>query len=695
MRFIQLAVIAGALAQALFAQGEEQGRVIQYDIRRTTDNDAIVSIQLFEDSPYITYKCTRGAGDDHFVGTSYMETKTIANFIIRKNSESLFGSIVDENTSIVNRIMPDGDGVLVVTATKSDEFLQEGEPLSRERTKKEAELSSNNAIDLSVNNEALLDEDCPLMDVMVVWTKKSECANSNLGAGCTLTAMTESNMRGLIDLAVGETNYAYAQSGVTTQLRLVHAYRHPTYDESSGFNTALNHITSTTDGVMDDVHAKRTTWGADIVALIIDHSSYCGLAWLGPSANLMFSVTKWSCATGYYSFGHEIGHNLGCHHDRGTAGACSSSNYNYGWRDLNASFRSILAYNCVSGQCDSNTGGGCTRVQRFSNPTYPYSGLAIGDSGNDNAKQINSVSTSVSSYYQCCPRCPVGHDDGANCFVGRCPWGTTPFVWQNKLYCTTKPSCPIGTYDGANCHICPHPNTPFFWSGNLYYQPILGTTCPCPGTWYDGANCFVAPGSWDPFIWSGGLYVASDPSTNCPMGTYDGANCLVYSPPYGSTAFIWNGGLYYTYTGCGQEPTPMPTPAPVSAPSPTGSCMSGNIDVKLKSGNIAAVKDLKVGDSIKGLNMDGEESYCKVESVGEFGFGPLYGNYTDDHFIYFPPGNNNQSKSIIVPHGKKGAVTNETKYEVLTSCPLGLEQSGKAFTPIDGDFCGNYKKLKW
>ena len=47
----------------------------------------------------------------------------------------------------------------------------------------------------------------------------------------------------------------------------------------------------------------------------------CGIGWLmsgnnpgfGPNA---FSVVDQTCATGYYSFGHELGHNMGLNHAR-------------------------------------------------------------------------------------------------------------------------------------------------------------------------------------------------------------------------------------------------------------------------------------------------------------------------------------------------------------------------------------------
>jgi len=150
---------------------------------------------------------------------------------------------------------------------------------------------------------------------------------------------------------------------------------------------------------MDNVYALRTLYGADFVAMIIDYPQYCGIAYLGPSKSYMFSVTAWNCATGYYSFGHEIGHNLGCNHDKGTSNACTSGNINYGYRDPSADFRSILAYNCGCGQCDNNAGGGCPRVQRFSNPYNLYNGKSIGNASTNNAKHINDVKAIVGAYY--------------------------------------------------------------------------------------------------------------------------------------------------------------------------------------------------------------------------------------------------------------------------------------------------------
>ena len=82
-----------------------------------------------------------------------------------------------------------------------------------------------------------------------------------------------------------------------------------------------------------------------------------------------------------------IGHNMGAHHDRGTTGCASG--YNYGFRGVTSSYRSILAYSCRTDQCDNNPYSGCTRLPFFSNPTLTFDGKDMGNSLTDNARVIN------------------------------------------------------------------------------------------------------------------------------------------------------------------------------------------------------------------------------------------------------------------------------------------------------------------
>jgi len=310
---------------------------------------------------------------------------------------TLFGSITDTASGKLYRIAPNADGeneVVAVDETELEDEDKASEPVALPQGEVADTPSADDLSLLSQSGDTII-------DMLVVWTEQAECANSRKTKGCTLTDATKKNMEGLLKLAIEESNAAFELSGVKAELRLVHAYRDGTgYDESAGFSDALNKVTGKNDGVMDDVHTKREQYGADAVALIIDNAQYCGLGWLGPNSGRMFSVTKWSCATGYYSFVHELGHNMGLHHDRGTKRSCSDNqNYYYGYRNPDGQFRSIMAYGCKTGQCDNNKKNGCTRVQRFSNPNFKYQGKAIGDAGNDCARKLNEVRGIVAGYF--------------------------------------------------------------------------------------------------------------------------------------------------------------------------------------------------------------------------------------------------------------------------------------------------------
>jgi hypothetical protein len=71
-----------------------------------------------------------------------------------------------------------------------------------------------------------------------------------------------------------------------------------------------------------------------------------------------------------------------------------------------------------------------------------------------------------------------------------------------------------------------------------------------------------------------------------------------------------------------------------------------------------------------------------VHAIGPYGNGTVYGNYTDDHYILNPDAN------VVLPNGDSSVSLEVDKYSVLTSCPVGLDESGVGFTPFDSDFFG-------
>ncbi len=226
-----------------------------------------------------------------------------------------------------------------------------------------------------------------ILDVLVVYTAQARNA-----AGGT------PSMQALINLAIDESNMAYQQSLITPRLRLVHQ-QEVSYTQSATFDTDLNRLTTPGDGHLDEVHALRNAYGADMVCLLIDNSQYCGLAHVMTSLSpgfegSAFSVVHQGCATGYYSFAHELGHNMGCNHDLANSAGSGLYAYSYGWRftgnDANE-YRTVMAY--APG----------TRIPRFSNPGVLYQGVATGVATNlpnaaHNALTINNSAFTIANF---------------------------------------------------------------------------------------------------------------------------------------------------------------------------------------------------------------------------------------------------------------------------------------------------------
>jgi hypothetical protein len=107
------------------------------------------------------------------------------------------------------------------------------------------------------------------IDVMVVYSNQTAAA---------VAAAIGTQIQQAIDTA----NLVYANSGITTRLRLVHS-EHVAYDESGDFPTDLNRLTNGSDGYMDNVQSLRDTYGADLVSMFVENGQYCGYGWIGPS----------------------------------------------------------------------------------------------------------------------------------------------------------------------------------------------------------------------------------------------------------------------------------------------------------------------------------------------------------------------------------------------------------------------------
>lgn len=224
--------------------------------------------------------------------------------------------------------------------------------------------------------------------------------------------LLSTDVPGLIQLAVDETNESYEESRIHAALRVVHA-ESVSYQPSGSIWRDLDALKNGT-GSLAIGHTRRDEHKADIVVLMVDQADACGVAGdILASPDTAFAVVREDCATGYYSFGHEIGHLLGARHDPCVDPTASPFRHGHGhltrkesvaggswWDRLRAWVsgsegeaveRTIMGYATC---CE-----GCPRIQRWSNPELDFEGRQLGtEELSNNVGVINQTAQVVESF---------------------------------------------------------------------------------------------------------------------------------------------------------------------------------------------------------------------------------------------------------------------------------------------------------
>ena len=266
------------------------------------------------------------------------------------------------------------------------------------------DLSQDMGSAISSENAALGEQ--VQQDIIVVYTQ-SAC---NAAGGC---AQLEAD----ITTTIAQMNQAYIDSGIdihanVTSMRLINFA-----DAGESTSSALSKLRSTSDGVMDEVHAWRDADGADLVSLIMDGSG-CGTAYTTQDASYGFNVTDESCMLGNRTLSHEIGHNQYALHDRDQHGGGTVGDDRYGYKRCSDGsdedfgspyYRTIMSYSCAS----------AGRVGRFSNPNRTYLGVPYGVDpaidparGAFNVQQINETAANIAAYRAAVPTTPPNAPSG-------------------------------------------------------------------------------------------------------------------------------------------------------------------------------------------------------------------------------------------------------------------------------------------
>jgi hypothetical protein len=234
---------------------------------------------------------------------------------------------------------------------------------------------------------------------------------------------------------------------------------------------------------MDNVHALRDTYGADMVVLVSDVNGYCGQAdAIYANSSSAFAIVDYDCATGYYSFGHELGHLQGARHNPENDPTSSPFSYGHGYQDPQQNWRTVMAYNCSSN---------CTRQLFWSNPNKTYGGTATGtNSLSDNARVLNATAATMAAFKS--PGSSTWTTGGAsNLSANKNNWQRDTVAIPSG---TTQLVVDISGGSGdADLYL--HSSAPT--TSSYTRRPWLNgntETCtvnnPAPGTWYIGINAY-------------------------------------------------------------------------------------------------------------------------------------------------------------------------------------------------------------
>jgi hypothetical protein len=281
-----------------------------------------------------------------------------------------------QNGPELYHIEPVGGGVHAIVQINSSKFPPEEPPSFKN---KETVKPQNLDVRMQKLGPAAKDlHDSPVsISVIVAYTQSAKNSVADINA--------------TIQLAVAEANQAYVNSGIHIQLNLVGTFLFSYSEAGKTFDTILADFASNSD-----VNTRRNQAGADLAALIINQSDYCGLA-DAILADLCdaFAIVHYSCATGYYSFAHELGHLMGARHDQNHDPTTTPFAYGHGYEHDSTTqpFRTVMAYACSTGNCEP-------RVQYFSNPNINYLGVATGTAAtNDNARALNGTAGTIAAFW--------------------------------------------------------------------------------------------------------------------------------------------------------------------------------------------------------------------------------------------------------------------------------------------------------
>lgn len=175
-----------------------------------------------------------------------------------------------------------------------------------------------------------------------------------------------------MEQVTAETNQGYINSLIPVRMK-IHCIEAAALNDIADGGEMLSTF-RTYKGSVEALHG-----GADASALIVNSFNYCGIGYLNSWTNgWTVTAQQKACALGYYTMGHELGHNFGAHHDRQTT---SGGAYPYGYGAFIGSgpYRTNMAYRTNTYNKKANI---------YSSPVAKFQGVVTGSATEDNARVI-------------------------------------------------------------------------------------------------------------------------------------------------------------------------------------------------------------------------------------------------------------------------------------------------------------------
>ncbi len=321
------------------------------------------------------------------------------------------------------------------------------------------------------------------------------------------------SVENLINLAHNDAIVTLNNSELNIDLRKVHAQQ-VNYLESGDLALDLNRLTFT-DGehaaYLDEAHALRELYGADLVVLFIQEPNYeySGMAWglsdnhlPGGAPHLGFAVVNIRSYANY-SYIHELGHLFGAghHRDQEEEPGPQLFAYSAGWSwqgDDGKDYCSVMSYLDLPG-------GYHEGVAHFSNPDILHMGQATGVADHaDNARTIRETMHIIAAY----------RDKAVTVTTPVTPSGIKNGMVNSSYTYTTG---------GASCLECSNLEYRFDWGDGHYSS--WGSSMMASYTWSEAgtyqvraqARCTVHTEQQS--AWSGSLNVTMiEPVEAIPVG---------------------------------------------------------------------------------------------------------------------------------------------------------------------------------